>query len=108
MLLRFLQERGYEPDYQGSTTMNFYLRRISRGDIAYRANVPEHLWELILRDGITTNDNYDRDSIGEFDYTQGSGWILGLFPPEFCLNDHIIPPISMWLLWLPFITSSML
>lgn len=44
--------------------MNFYLRRISRGDIAYRANVPEHLWELILRDGITTNDNYDRDSIG--------------------------------------------
>ena len=32
--------------------MNFYLRRIYRGDIAYRADVPEHLWELILRDGI--------------------------------------------------------
>ena len=76
--LRFLQERGYEPDYQGSATMNFYLRRISRGDIAYRANVPEHLWELILRDGITTNDNYDRDSIGEFDYTQGSGWMYSI------------------------------
>lgn len=78
VLLRFLQERGYEPDYQGSATMNFYLRRISRGDIAYRANVPEHLWELILRDGITTNDNYDRDSIGEFDYTQGSGWMYSI------------------------------
>lgn len=78
VLLRFLQERGYEPDYQGSTTMNFYLRRISRGDIAYHANVPEHLWELILRDGITTNDNYDRDSIGEFDYTQGSGWMYSI------------------------------
>lgn len=78
VLLRFLQERGYEPDYQGSTTMNFYLRRISQGDIAYRANVPEHLWELILRDGITTNDNYDRDSIGEFDYTQGSGWMYSI------------------------------
>lgn len=78
VLLRFLQERGYELDYQGSTTMNFYLRRISRGDIAYRANVPEHLWELILRDGITTNDNYDRDSIGEFDYTQGSGWMYSI------------------------------
>ena len=34
--------------------------------------------------------------------------VLGLFPSEFCLNNHIIPPISMWLLWLPFITSSML
>lgn len=78
VLLRFLQERGYEPDYQGSAAMNFYLRRISRGDIAYRANVPEHLWELILRDGITTNDNYDRDSIGEFDYTQGSGWMYSI------------------------------
>ena len=78
VLLRFLQERGYEPDYQGSANMNFYLRRISRGDIAYRANVPEHLWELILRDGITTNDNYDRDSIGEFDYTQGSGWMYSI------------------------------
>ena len=41
-------------------------------------------------------------------YTACFAFILGLFPPEFCLNDHIIPPISMWLLWLPFITSSML
>lgn len=78
VLLRFLQEYGYDPDYQGTATMNFYLRRINRGDIAYRANVPEHLWELILRDGITTNDNYDRDSIGEFDYTQGSGWMYSI------------------------------
>ena len=78
VVLRFLQERGYEPDYQGTATMNFYLRRINRGDIAYRADVPEHLWELILRDGITTNDNYDRDSIGEFDYTQGSGWMYSI------------------------------
>ena len=53
VVLRFLQERGYEPDYQGTATMNFYLRRINRGDIAYRADVPEHLWELILRDGMT-------------------------------------------------------
>ena len=44
------------------------------------------------------------------DIIHGTGFplVLGLFPPEFCLNDHIIPPISMRLLWLPFITSSML
>ena len=40
-------------------------------------------------------------------YTACFAFILGLFPPEFCLNNHIIPPISMRLLWLPFITSSM-
>ena len=44
------------------------------------------------------------------DLIHGTGLppVLGLFPSEFCLNNHIIPPISMWLLWLPFITSSML
>ena len=41
-------------------------------------------------------------------YTACFAFILGLFPPEFCLNKHIVPPITMWLLWLPFITSSML
>ena len=35
-------------------------------------------------------------------------FIFGLLSPEFCLNDHVISPIFMWLLWLPFITSSML
>ena len=44
------------------------------------------------------------------DLIHGTGVCLtpGLLTLQFCLNDHIIPPISMWLLWLPFITSSML
>ena len=34
------------------------------------------------------------------DLIHGTGFplVLGLFPPEFCLNNHIIPPISMQLL----------
>ena len=35
---------------------------------------------------------------GQFDYLiyiACFAFILGLFPPEFCLNNHIIPPISM-------------
>ena len=45
-----------------------------------------------------------------YDLIHGTGLplVLGLFPSKFCLNNHIIPPISMRLLWLPFITSSML
>ena len=45
-----------------------------------------------------------------YDLIHGTGLplVLGLFPSEFCLNNHIIPPISMRLLWLPFITSPML
>ena len=44
------------------------------------------------------------------DLIHGTGLCLAscLLTLQFCLNDHIIPPISMWLLWLPSITSSML
>lgn len=31
--------------------------------------------------------------------------IFGLLSPEFCLNDHVISPIFMWLLWSPFMIS---
>ena len=41
-------------------------------------------------------------------YTACFAFILGLFPPEFCLNNHIVPPISMWLLWLPSMISARL
>ena len=44
------------------------------------------------------------------DLIHGTGVCLtpGLFTLQFCSNDHReSPPISMWLLWLPFITSSM-
>lgn len=78
VVLRFLEEYGYEADYQGTVSTNFYLRRILRSDLAYRAQVPAELWELILRDGITTNTNFDRDSLGEFDFTQGSGWMYSI------------------------------
>ena len=45
------------------------------------------------------------------DLIHGTGICLtpGLLTLQFRLNDHReSPPISMWLLWLPFITSSML
>ena len=45
------------------------------------------------------------------DLIHGAGVRLtpGLLTLQFCPNDHReSPPISMWLLWLPFITSSML
>ena len=48
----------------------------------------------------------DRISQNPCSHGAGLPLVLGLFPSEFCLNNHIIPPISMWLLWLPFITSA--
>ncbi len=48
------------------------------------------------------------DRISQNPCSHGTGVCLapGLFPPEFCLNNHIIPPSTIRLLWLPFITSA--
>lgn len=78
IVIRFLEEYGYEATYDGSATVGFYLRRISRGDLCYRAQVPERLWEMILRDGIQLSGTTDRDSLGEYDYTMGSGWMYSI------------------------------
>ena len=83
VLLRLFEDYGIEAQFSGTPKLNFYLRRIVWGDIAYSVDIPPELWELILRDGITLTDQHDRDSIGEFDFTRGSGWmycINGMYP----------------------------
>ena len=63
--------------------VGFYLRRISRGGMMDYPAIPENLWSKILQDGLTLTGQTDNNSLGEFDYTQGSGWmydINGSFP----------------------------
>ena len=78
VVIRFLEEYGYDAVYDGSATIGFYLRSISRGDMCRGAAVPEKLWSMILRDGIQLSGNSDRDSLGEYDYTMGSGWMYSI------------------------------
>lgn len=78
VVIKFLEDYGYDAVYDGSATVGFYLRGISRGDLCYGAKVPERLWEMILRDGIQLSNPADRDSLGEYDYTMGSGWMYSI------------------------------
>lgn len=54
-VLQMLEDCGYEAGYDGLADKNggFYLMRLTRGDLLYRAQVPERLWTLIQRDGIS-------------------------------------------------------
>lgn len=54
-VLQMLEDCGYEAGYDGLAEKNggFYLMRLTRGDLLYRAQVPERLWTLIQRDGIS-------------------------------------------------------
>ncbi len=42
------------------------------------AAVPDRLWNLILLDGIGLTSQMDYDSLGEFDFTRGSGWMYSI------------------------------
>lgn len=92
-LLRFLDEYGYDAVYDGTAKNAFYLRKISRGDMCYDAAPDTHLWDMILRDGINLNsDTHSRDSLGEFDYTMGSGWMYavnGSYPGRAMSNYYL-------------------
>ena len=91
VVIRFLEEYGYDAVYDGSSTVGFYLRSISRGDLCSGAQVPENLWSMILKDGIPLSGNSDRDSLSEYDYTMGSGWmysINGSIYPGRGLSDY--------------------
>ncbi|MCQ2439153.1 MAG: DUF4430 domain-containing protein [Oscillospiraceae bacterium] len=93
-VLEMLREYGYEARYDGSVKIGFYLRRISRAGVNAGGEVPPLLWETVRRDGLTLTNSHDEDSIGEWDYTSGSGWMYcvnGMYPgkglSEWYLND---------------------
>ncbi len=79
-VLAMLADYGYGSDYSGSPDFGggFYLRRISRAGMAAGALVPENLWKKIEDDGLQQTGQRFPDSVGEFDYTQGSGWMYSI------------------------------
>lgn len=83
---KFIEEYGYEAVYDPTT---FYLRELIRGDLCYYAKVPDALWDMVVnRDGIPASYPADRDSLGEFDFTYGSGWM-------YSINGQVYPGRSM-------------
>ena len=85
VVLKFLEEYGYERKYEGN-----YLRWISRGDLCSGAQIPNALKRMIERDGNIEFRSHRRDTLGEFDFTSGSGWmysINGSYPNR-SLSDY--------------------
>lgn len=78
VIIKFLQNYGYDATYDGSATYAFYLRRIYRADLGRGAGIPADLRTLLERDGIVINGSSSRDSLGEFDFTMGSGWMYSV------------------------------
>ena len=62
----------------GSLDQGFYIRRISRPGAFFGAEIPELLRTLLERDNLSFTEQYDEDSLGEYDYTMSSGWMFSV------------------------------
>lgn len=88
-----LKSLGYEITYDGSLDSGFYLTRISRPLSFKYAEIPEELRHLLDLDGLSVSRPTGwKNSVGEFDYTTGSGWmysINGSYPGR-GLSDYFL------------------
>lgn len=73
---RVFKEYGIEYDYTGKHENSFYLEAIYKPGLVTNPVIPADLAELVERD-FELNDYYP-DSLGEFNFSSGSGWMYSV------------------------------
>lgn len=71
---RFLEENGFEVSFRGSESSRYLDRIYMQGRFA-QAALTEESKAYLAGSGVTPNNSRDDDSLGEFDYASGSGWL---------------------------------
>ena len=81
-LARLLEEKGFTYDNTGSLESGFYLSHIQGDALAgidpTGDSIPQALREKLEEKGFDIQTRTDETSLGEFDYTSGSGWMYCL------------------------------
>lgn len=84
VLDRYLSENGFKYKNTGSLDSAFYLSAITGGEVTNipitTNNIPKNIKELLKAYNYDLSNREDKLSLGEFDYTRGSGWM-------YCVND---------------------
>ncbi len=73
-LVRFLEENGFTVYSRGADTSR-YLYRIEKPGAFAAAQLTDEARAYMEKNSIPEKNSGSPDSLGEFDYTQGSGWI---------------------------------
>ena len=81
-LARLLEAKGFTYDNTGSLESGFYLSHIQGDALAdidpTGDSIPQALREKLEEKGFDIQTRTDETSLGEFDYTSGSGWMYCL------------------------------
>lgn len=76
---RIFKKHGISYHYVGNHESGFYLSYIKKPGIVQNPKIPDDLAELLVRDFSYFDPNgYDPNSLGEFDFTNGSGWMYSV------------------------------
>jgi hypothetical protein len=74
---RVVRDVGFDYEYSGTLTSGFYLSFIN--EIFVQPEIPSVLAELAARDmDEYDGGEYSSDKLGEFDFTNGSGWMYSV------------------------------
>ena len=82
VVVRALEKNGFTYDNSGSLESGFYLAAVNRSGITRGWEIDDGLISEIEEDGLTLNRDadtdsliYSKNSLGQFDFCQGSGWM---------------------------------
>lgn len=76
---RIFKKYGIDYEYTGDHENGFYLSVIKKPGLVTNPKIPDDLAELLERDfAYFDPNNYDPNSLGEFDFTNGSGWMYSV------------------------------
>lgn len=83
LVCELLEKYGFTYEYSGTKEKNFYLARISKNENFLTPAVPKDLEAHLLQEDKNYPGSYYLDSLGEFDFATGSGWMYsvnGIYP----------------------------
>ena len=87
-VLKMFEANGFSASFKGSVESSFYLVSISRAYAFRGSSIESRLRELLERDGIALKPAGTQDKLGEFDFTEGSGWM-------YFINGSLCPGVGM-------------
>ena len=76
---QLLRQYGYSYNHTGTLENNFYLSALKKPNMLSNVAIPDDLWQLVEASSTRAfRDDYDKNSLGEFDFANGSGWMFSI------------------------------
>ena len=76
---QLLRQHGFSYNHTGTLETNFYLSALKKPNMLANVAIADDLWQLVEASSTRAfRDDYSTDSLGEFDFANGSGWMFSV------------------------------